>query len=130
MYEVVEYHCQMCRVSKTLVFDDVKGERHSVNINCPECGKPIGWRRIRNSNKIESEGNRIPNGYPYESNQWGCLPVQVPEFVEHAKKMGCPTEYTKQGKAVFTDFGHYKKFMRSANRYFNNHTKGKPNRGE
>ncbi len=124
MIEIAEYHCNDCRVSKTVVCDYDKGERIPATLNCSVCGKPVGWKRYRIS-KNEETVKITSSGYPMESDQWGCLPNQVPEFVEHARKMGCPTEYTKEGKAVFTDIGHYRKFMRCANKFYNNHTKGK-----
>ena len=123
MYNVATYFCQMCRVGETRMTKD--DERVPATINCPKCGKPLGWTRVRYTEHPEGNGFRRESGYPYESDQWGCQPSQVKEFTEHARKMGCPTEYTKEGRVIYESPSHHRKFLKCVNRYFNNHTKGK-----
>ena len=53
--------------------------------------------------------------WPYASVAAGCHPKQVAEAQAHAAKVGVPTEYTSDGKAVFRSRQHRKAFLRAHN---------------
>lgn len=52
-------------------------------------------------------------GWPLYSEAAGVQPSQVKEATEHAKKVGCPTEFTKDGRAIFTDRNHRKSYLKA-----------------
>lgn len=51
--------------------------------------------------------------WPLTSDAAGVHPTQVREATEHAARMGIPTEFTRDGAAVFRDRTHRKKFLKA-----------------
>ena len=44
--------------------------------------------------------------WPILSESMGCHPSQVEQFTKHYQEIGVPTEFTKDGQAVFRDRAH------------------------
>lgn len=51
-------------------------------------------------------------GYPIKSTALAVHPDQVQEAQEHSVKMGCPTEFTKDGRAVLRDASHRRDYLK------------------
>lgn len=58
--------------------------------------------------------------YPHTSVAAGVHPRQAAEAREHAKKNGVPTDFTADGKAVFTSREHRRNYLRLMNMRDNN----------
>lgn len=67
----------------------------------------IGLRDI----ETEFKGTRtFPNNWPLHSDAMGVHPGQTREAYEESVKMGIPTQFDSDGRAVFTDAKHRKKY--------------------
>ena len=51
-----------------------------------------------------------PKGWPYTSTSQGCHPKDRKKFMEHFAKMGVPTEFDKDGRAIFTSRQHQRQY--------------------
>lgn len=54
-------------------------------------------------------------GYPIKSVGLAVHPDQVKEAQEHSKKLGVPTEFTKDGRAILRDASHRKAYLKAYN---------------
>ena len=64
--------------------------------------------------KTEFCGNPSnPGNWPMLSDGAGCHPSQIHDYQKHLKDAGCPTEYTPDGRAVFTSRAHRQKALRA-----------------
>lgn len=55
-----------------------------------------------------------PGNWPLYSEAAGVVPEQIGEAREECRKAGVPTEFTTDGRAVFTDPGHRRRYMKHA----------------
>lgn len=51
-----------------------------------------------------------PGTYPMKSDAAGVHPAQISEARRRSVKMGIPTDFTPDGRAIFTDRAHRKKY--------------------
>lgn len=58
-------------------------------------------------------GGTPTRGWPIFSKALGVHPEQVQEANEHARRIGVPTEHTKDGKAILTDRAHRKRYLKA-----------------
>lgn len=61
-----------------------------------------------------------PGNYPHESLGVGVHPRQVVAAMEHAKKVGVPTDFTADGKAIMRDRGHRRDYLKAMGAHDNN----------
>jgi len=54
-----------------------------------------------------------PGAWPILSDAAGCHPKQVKDAMRVAAERGVPTEYTREGQAVFTSQAHRKAFLKA-----------------
>lgn len=59
-----------------------------------------------------ADGHR-PNCWPMQSYSAGVNPDQIQEATEGARKAGVPTEFAKNGDAIFTSREHRKKYAKA-----------------
>lgn len=52
-------------------------------------------------------------GYPIASEALGVHPIQIPEAVATARKLGVPTDYTKDGRPILRDREHRSRFLKA-----------------
>ena len=72
----------------------------------------IDGARLARDLATEKRGFRHAAGnWPIYSDAFGCHPDQVQESMQEATKRGVPTEYTRDGRAVFRDRAHRKKVL-------------------
>ncbi len=76
-------------------------------IQCPQCK----GKAERDYTRIS--GFRPPSCWPLHSEAMGVNPDQIPEAVQNAKERGVPTDFDAQGRAIFTDRSHRKKFLQA-----------------
>lgn len=83
-------------------------------LKCLECGK-----RMRRDFVAEFGGMKdTPGNWPMESDAAGVNPVQIPEAMAYAEKMGVPTNYNPEtGAPIFTGREHRKKFCEISGLY-------------
>ncbi len=86
-----------------------------VRLDCPECGVQSGMRR---DFAAEHGGFRhCPGNWPMASDAAGVAPEQVPEFMAFDKAHGVKTEYTPDGRPVFTSAAHRKAYCEAHGLY-------------
>jgi hypothetical protein len=64
----------------------------------------------------ETPGGHLPACWAagaMKSEAMAVHPDQVPEAMARDKRHGVPTEYTRDGRPIFTDRGHRKAYLRS-----------------
>lgn len=102
-------------------FERANGERFMEFMHLREYAAKVrdGKMRMADGSIVE----RVFDGYPVGGHQPGCWPMtseaagvspeQIPEAMEHDRKMGVPTSYTKDGMAVYTDRRHRAKHLKA-----------------
>ncbi len=61
-----------------------------------------------------------PGNWPMKSDAAGVAPSQVQEAYEKSVKDGVPTQFTPDGRAIFTSAGHRKRYCESVGLYDRN----------
>lgn len=56
---------------------------------------------------------RLPKGYPIRSMSMAVHTTQIKEAMEHDRKLGVPTNYSRNGEPIWTDAAHRKRFMKA-----------------
>lgn len=65
--------------------------------------------------QLEHSGRARPGDiWPLHSESAGVLPNQIGEATEHYRKLGVPTDFDSEGRAVFTSASHRRKFLRAS----------------
>lgn len=61
---------------------------------------------------VRETGGRINTAWsnPLASDAVGVNPDQIPEAIEHSRKIGVPIEFNRDGQALFTSRGHRKRY--------------------
>lgn len=54
-----------------------------------------------------------PENWPMASEALGCAEDQIAHFTEDAKKRGIPTQFTPDGRPIFTSPGHRRDYLRA-----------------
>jgi hypothetical protein len=67
--------------------------------------------------------------WPMKSEALGVQPNQVNEAYKESVSIGIPTEFDKDGKAIFTSPSHYKKYAEAHGYYAKNGGYSDPRRG-
>ena len=83
---------------------------------CPECQK----QAARDFIAEHRETVHHPGDWPLKSSAAGVHPTQAKEATELAAKRGVPTEFTKDGDAVFTSARHRKAYCEAFGMYDRN----------
>ncbi len=58
-----------------------------------------------------ADGHR-PACWPMASDAAGVSPDQIQEATDGARKAGVPTEFNREGQAIFTDANHRRRYLR------------------
>lgn len=61
-------------------------------------------------------GGQLPSCWPMVSDSMMVHPDQIPEAYEHAKSVGVPTDFTKQGQPILRDPAHRREYARRVER--------------
>jgi putative FmdB family regulatory protein len=100
---VYEFRCSQCEESWSVMrpMAECKDPAH-----CPKCAK-VGERNFigEHHGTAHHAGN-----WPMKSEALGVHPDQIGEAVEQARKLGIPTEFTKDGRPILTSPGHRKRY--------------------
>ena len=83
---------------------------------CPECQKPAQRDFLAEHRKTAHH----PGNWPLKSNAVGVHPSQCTEATAQAAARGVPTEFTKEGEAVFTSAQHRKSYCQAFGFYDRN----------
>jgi len=65
-------------------------------------------------------GRRMHKTFPMLSDAAGVAPHQAKEAEEHSRRIGIPTEFTRDGRARFTDARHRKRYCEAVGLYDRN----------
>jgi len=77
----------------------------------------LAFRNLR----AEHAGIRHPPGnWPMKSDAAGVAASQVKEAIEHSKTIGIPTDFTPDGRAIFTSAKHRKRYCEAVGLYDRN----------
>ena len=63
--------------------------------------------------RAEFCGKHTPGNWPMASDAAGVHPGQVDQAHEHARRVGIPTEFTADGRAIFTSRRHRRDYCRA-----------------
>lgn len=58
-------------------------------------------------------GGHLPACWPLLSDAAGVHPLDIGKFAEDAKSRGVPIDFTADGRAIFRDRGHRKRYMKA-----------------
>jgi hypothetical protein len=67
--------------------------------------------------KVKKGQLKKAGGWPMRSIALAVHPNQVKEAIASAQKRGVPTDFTRDGRPVFTDRDHYNRYMRAYHFY-------------
>lgn len=77
----------------------------------------VNGRRLRGTRDyggdLSTVGTPAKSGWPLHSEAAGVWPGQVKEAEAHAASVGVPTKFDGQGRAVFTDPAHRRRFLKA-----------------
>lgn len=89
---------------------------------CELCGKKFGEpcdtpcleaaNMVLQSKRNRYRGTHTPGNWPMLSDAAGCMSHEVDAATRQAKKFGVPTEFTKDGRAIFTSANHRRKYLK------------------
>lgn len=69
-----------------------------------------------------------PGNWPQKSDAVGCHPDQIEDERKRSVAQGCPTEFTPDGRRIFTSAGHRKRWCELNGYYDRNGGYGDPQR--
>lgn len=97
------------------------------NPPCKECGGPTVM--YGNAHR-EAPGGHSPACWPMVSEAAGVHPKNIKVAMQHAREHGVPTEFTEDGRAIFTSRQHRKRYceLPGVNLYDRNGGDGDPGR--
>ncbi len=85
-------------------------------VRCPACNTGAA----RDYAAEHGGFKHAPGNWPMKSDAAGVHPDQAAEAQAHAESIGIPTQFIKDGRAVFTDAGHRKKYCEAVGLYDRN----------
>lgn len=88
----------------------------SILLGKNEAGSPWNGARVKAFRDFASELGTIATqgtGWPLLSEGAGVQQSQVKEATEHARKLGVPTDFTRDGRAIFRDRNHRKQYLKA-----------------
>lgn len=86
-------------------------------------GKTVFYRNIRAEH---TDVRHTPGNWPMKSDAAGVHPDQIQEAYQHSVKVGIPTEFTPDGRAVFTSRKHRRDYCRAIGLHDRNGGYGDP----
>lgn len=97
------------------VFKCRAGHRHEKVLPAADAGKKQKCRqcnRVAERDYVAEHGGyrHKPGNWPMASEAMAVHPDQISEAVEEARKIGVPTEFTREGSPVFTGPDHRRKY--------------------
>lgn len=100
------YSCDKCGSTEEHMFEV---EKRKVTVKCVICGGKAG-RNIA----LEHAGNTAPSPWnsPLLSQALGVAPSQVKEAERRHREVGCPTDFTKDGRAIIRSRDHRNKLLK------------------
>lgn len=115
------YTCCKCAQTTQRITTVAKLRKH---VKCPTCGDVAHRDFVAEHRGFAHK----PGNWPMRSDAAGVLPIQIGEAREESIKRGVPTEFTKDGQAIFTSAEHRKKYCESHGMYDRNGGYGDPQR--
>ena len=94
-------------------------------------GKEVSKREFEKESKIggileSGVMHTASTGWPMYSDALGVSPSQIKEAREESIRMGVPTDFTKDGRAILRDKGHRRKYAEANGMYDRNAGYGDP----
>lgn len=98
-----------------------------ATMSCTRCGK-----RMQRDYATEQAGNKgkRTKTWPMKSDAAGVHPSQIASETERAGKMGIPTEFTPDGRAIFTGPKHRQRYCEAIGMFDRNGGYSDPQRGK
>lgn len=94
-----------------------KRKKTVVSDTCPKCHcryNRAGECLLCPPNRRVPKAAATTGSWPIEAGlSLGVFPEQVPEAMETAKRLGVPTDFTKDGAPIMTSPMHFKKYART-----------------
>ena len=104
---VYVYRCDSCGEVEERIYP--VAERKS-SIKCGVCGKQAGRDYCGEHDKNNTKPS--PWNSPMYSNALGVAPSQVKEAEARYREAGCPTDFTKDGRAIIRSRNHRNRLLR------------------
>ena len=114
----------------TYCFRDSRGKLYERYFRMSDAPESI-WVTVDPESNMKIEATRDlaaelggarhrPGNWPMLSDAAGVSPDQVGEATRHSREIGIPTEFSRDGRAVFTDRAHRKKYCEAVGLYDRN----------
>ena len=79
-----------------------------------------GTLAFRNLRAEHVNTSHAAGNWPMKSDAAGVAASQVKDAIEHSKKIGIPTDFTPDGRAIFTSAKHRKRYCEAVGLYDRN----------
>ena len=87
----------------------------------PETIETKDGKTLSRNRRLETPGGRCQaKNWPMYSDAAGVNPEQIPEATRHARNVGVPTDFTSDGRAIFTSPHHRKRYCEAHGLYDRN----------
>ena len=110
---IYQFQCEQCgeRLERIMPV-----QRFKFHPRCPQCGQKMFRDVIGEQRGVAS----LPGTWPMYSDAAGVAPKQVQEARAHSVRIGIPTDFTSDGRAVFTSRLHRKRYCEAVGLYDRN----------
>ncbi len=115
----------------TYCYTNEDGETIERRMSMKKVRKSIRVKGVKFTRDIAAENagyTDTPGAWPMKSDAAGVHPSQIGEAREHAAKVGVPTDFTPDGRAIFTSRLHRKSYCEAHGLYDRNGGYGDPRR--
>ena len=114
------YRCEPCDITTEVSRSMAEA---SLPFPCPDCESNC----VRDYQAEAGETRKsFQSGWPLYSDAAGVHPKQINDAVADSVKIGVPTQFTPDGRAIFTDRSHRKRYCEKKGLYDRNGGYGDP----
>jgi hypothetical protein len=90
-------------------------------MSCEKCGAKFGERHgvecLRELNDQPVEKQKLRAKWPLKCDASGVHPKQIKSTMAKAKQLGVPTEFTRDGRTIFRDPSHRRRYLKAMKFY-------------
>ena len=98
----------------------------SIMAKTPDYVYEDGHKFMRDIRAEHTEIKYVPGNWPMASDAAGVAAHQTKEAYDHSEKIGIPTQFTSDGRAIFTSRKHRKEYCRAIGLHDRNGGYGDP----
>lgn len=102
-------YCYTCTDCGTELEDCCAMEARRPTLTCPHCGAQAPRDFMREHTHMRT----FPANWPMESDALGVHPNQVEDARRESERLGVPTDFTRDGRAILVSPAHRKRYARA-----------------